>query len=181
MIRTERLKLIPLTPDLKFTFQVAPELFGFMLDVKLPEGWPLFPKAFKPREHDDSRNWGGFAFVLNKSPLLVGHGGYVSKPDAKANVEIGYEIAPEFRDWGYATEAAGVLVERAFINGARSVSVTTLAGANASNAVARKLGMRFVDDDFRADVGPVWRYRVWTNPQSDVVHKREFARMGEIA
>ncbi len=165
MVRTQRLTLIPVTPELLFAFQLGPDLLASVLDVALPENWPAFPEAFARGTYAP---WCGFVFNITKTSQLIGNGGYVSAPDRKGNVEIGCEVAPAFRDEGYATEAARIMIDRAFEMGAQSVSVTTPAGANASNAVARKLGMRFVEDDFRHDVGPVWRYKIWREAVAEV-------------
>ncbi len=42
--------------------------------------------------------------------ILVGSGGFMSKPDANGAVEIGYGTLDQFQGRGYATEAVSVLV-----------------------------------------------------------------------
>jgi [ribosomal protein S5]-alanine N-acetyltransferase len=76
-------------------------------------------------------------------------------------VEIGYEIAPEHRGRGFATEAARALIDYSFAHSEVSAVVAhTLAETNASNTVLRKVGMSFVDEIDNEEVGKVWRWRI---------------------
>ena len=45
---------------------------------------------------------------------MIGTCAYKGKPDANGMVEIGYEIIPDYRLQGYATEAALALINHAF-------------------------------------------------------------------
>ncbi len=55
-------------------------------------------------------------FVDDATRRLVGSGGFASPP-VERTVEIGYEVAPEFRGHGFGTAAARALVERAVASG----------------------------------------------------------------
>ena len=76
-------------------------------------------------------------------------------------VELGYSVAPAYRNQGYATEAIGALVEYAAQAGATVVTAHTLPQTNASTRVLIKLGftMERVHEDPKD--GPVWR---WIRP-----------------
>lgn len=83
-----------------------------------------------------------YVVELKDSGTPVGMCGLI-KRDTLVDVDIGYAFLPEHRGHGYAYEAA-----RATVDHARKLGITRLAGitspANtASNALLRKLGLRF--------------------------------------
>jgi RimJ/RimL family protein N-acetyltransferase len=65
------------------------------------------------------------------------------KRDALPEVDLGYAFLPQFGGQGYATEAAAAVLEYARTLGIRRVLAITSPGNAASNAVLRKIGMRF--------------------------------------
>ena len=92
---------------------------------------------------------------------LLGSGGFAAPP-AERTVEIGYEVAPEFRGQGFGTAAARALVERAVASGdVDHVIAHTLPGPNASTGVLVSLGFEHVADQEDPEVGTVWEWR-WT-------------------
>src|SRR5919205_798865 len=108
-------------------------------------------------------NWRDYFFVHPRRRALVGNGGFTGDPDDSGVVEIGYEIAPEHRNRGFATEAARAMIDYAFAHAdARVAAVVahTLAETNASNAVLRKAGMSFVAEVDDPEVGKAWRWRI---------------------
>lgn len=153
-----RLSLLPVSPLMQLAMQSSPAAFARILDVTLPAGWPEFPEAFAG-EAQHSEPWTGYIFVRRDEPQLIGNGGFVAPPDATGAVEIGYEIAPAFRNLGYATEAAQSLVAIAFRHGVDTVVAHSLPVPNASNAVMQKLGMRFVGE-VGSGRSRVWRWRI---------------------
>lgn len=155
-----RLSLVPVTAEMKVAMQRSRAEFAALAGVSLPEGWPQFPEAFAARGPVAPPPWSGFLFVDRPAGVLVGNGGLVAPPDARGAVEIGYEIAPQYWNKGYATEAARALVALAREHGASIVEAHTLAETNASNAVLKKIGMRFVEELPNDEVGAVWRWRV---------------------
>lgn len=156
---TERLRLVPLTLDHRQAFQQSREAFASLLGVSLPEAWPEFPEAFGVGFPQAPAPWSAYLFVLRDELKLIGNGGYVGAPDAEGVVEIGYEIGPEYQGKEFATEAAGAMVAGAFEAGARAVIARSLAETNASNAVMRKLGMRF-DGELEQEGTTIWRWRI---------------------
>jgi RimJ/RimL family protein N-acetyltransferase len=65
------------------------------------------------------------------------------KRDTLPEVDVGYAFLPRFGGQGYATEAAAGVLAHAPTLGIRRVLAITSPGNAASNAVLRKIGMRF--------------------------------------
>jgi RimJ/RimL family protein N-acetyltransferase len=155
---TDRLRLVPVTSELKTAMASSLEAFAALIGARLPAEWPQFPEAFSVGGRESSPPWTGYIFLARDEPWLIGNGGFVAEPDAERTVEIGYEVAPRFWNRGYATEAAVAMIDQAFEAGARSVIAHSLAETNASNTVMRKLGMRF-DGETKSGELTVWRWR----------------------
>ena len=66
---------------------------------------------------------------------VVGEAGFHGPPDPDGVVEIGYEVVPGWRRRGVATRACGLLVERAWVLGARVVRAVAEPGNLASRRV----------------------------------------------
>src|SRR5919112_5704956 len=151
-IRTDSLRLIAVEPFHVGALSRDKRELAEILGVAVPEGWPQFPEAFTPPEDGEPRrsegpptDWRDYFFVHPRGRSLVGNGGFTGDPDDSGVVEIGYEIAPEHRNRGFATEAARAMIGYAFAHEeVRAVVAHTLAETNASNAVLRKAGMSFV-------------------------------------
>ncbi|MDA8062030.1 MAG: GNAT family N-acetyltransferase [Actinomycetota bacterium] len=81
-----------------------------------------------------------YQIVVSASGLVAGGIGCHRPPDETGAVEIGYGIAPEWRNQGLTTEAVAVLVER--LGGAGVVTVTARTAPHnlASQAVLRRNG-----------------------------------------
>jgi RimJ/RimL family protein N-acetyltransferase len=138
-----------------------------ILRVSIPNSWPTFPEAFSiPAEESHEANpptneWNGFFFIHQKDNVLVGNGGFYGQPDDSGTVEIGYEIAPEYWNRGFATEAVQAMINFAFAHEeVKAIMAHTLAEKNASNKVLQKVGMEFVAeiDDF--EQGKTWRWQI---------------------
>ncbi|RZI79751.1 MAG: N-acetyltransferase, partial [Rubrivivax sp.] len=162
-ISIPQIHLVPVKAEHKLAFQRAKSQLQEMLCVEVPEGWPQFPEAFEVRGEDTllSDLSPAFFFVCPGARALVGNGGFAAPPDEAGEVEIGYEIAPPFRNMGYATVAARALVELAFSRVEVSAVVAhTLAFENASNSVLKKVGMTMTAELPNDDVGKVWKWRI---------------------
>jgi [ribosomal protein S5]-alanine N-acetyltransferase len=164
---TNNLRLIALEQAYVEAFLRDRRELASLLGVVVPDGWPEFPEVFSlPADGPDraerpSTDWDGYLFIHPQESALVGNGGFAGDPDASGVVEIGYEIAPEHRGRGFATEAARALIDYSFAHSEVSAVVAhTLAETNASNTVLRKVGMSFVDEIDNEEVGKVWRWRI---------------------
>jgi len=142
-----------------------PELVG----SPVPEGWPEFPEAIGftlahlKDASDADRAWSMQLFVDDATGRLVGSGGFAAPPAART-VEIGYEVAPEFRGRGFGSAGAGALVDQAVASGeVDTVVAHTLPGPNPSTGVLQSLGFEHVGDQEDPEAGVVWEWR-WTRP-----------------
>ena len=142
-------------------------LFSDLIGSSVPNGWPEFPEAIGfTLEHlqnasEADRSWSMQFFVDHANGQLVGSGGFTAPPRGRT-VEIGYEVAPEFRGRGFGTAAARALVERAVASDdVDHVIAHTLPGPNPSTGVLMSLGFEHVDDQEDLEVGVVWEWR-WT-------------------
>ncbi|MPZ14744.1 MAG: GNAT family N-acetyltransferase [Chloroflexi bacterium] len=135
-----------------------------MLEVSVPDRWPIFPEVYPYAYHvlraDPSiADWWTYLFVHAGDRVLVGSGGFKGKPDDSGSVEIGYEVVPEYRNRGLATEAAQAMMDYAFSHAeVKLVQAHTLPEENASTTVLRKVGMHFAAAVQNPDDGEVWRW-----------------------
>lgn len=164
-IHTRRLTLIACQPSyLRALAQSKAEL-GKILNVRIAEGWPQFPQAYQPPAADVADtleyNWGTLFFVDESRAMLVGSGGFKGPPGSEATVELGYEIAPELWNQGYASEAVLGMLEFAFADSkVEQVLAHTLGVENASNKVLRKNGFEFSSESTKPEHGAIWRWKI---------------------
>lgn len=137
-----------------------------MLGVTVPDNWPTFPDSM-PQGYEilkadpSSPNWGFYLFIHASDRVLIGEGGFKGKPDEEGVVEIGYAIVPEYRQRGFATEAARGLTHYAFSHPeVNIVQAHTLKDGTASINVLKKLGMTFISTAHDPDEGEVLRWRM---------------------
>jgi RimJ/RimL family protein N-acetyltransferase len=101
----------------------------------------------------------GFTVVDGTTGTIVGTCGFKGPPTADGAVEIAYGTAPEHQGHGYATEAAGALVDYAFETPLVGVvRAHTFSASNASARVLTKCGFRLVDTIDDPEDGRVWRW-----------------------
>jgi RimJ/RimL family protein N-acetyltransferase len=164
-----QVRLVPATVPLLNALNENRTLFGELIGSPVPDGWPEFAEAIgftlehlhKAPRADHA--WSMQFFVDHATGRLLGSGGFAARP-ADRTVEIGYEVAPEFRGRGFGTAAARALVERAVASGeVDHVIAHTLPGPNASTGVLVSCGFEHVADQEDLEVGRVWEWR-WTRP-----------------
>lgn len=165
-ITTERLYIVPATGPLLrlIVAENWPGLSAALGGVDIAEHWLHFPEAIRwmrdyLQEHPDEAGWWTRLIIHRKDVRLIGTCGFKGPPTPEGIVEIGYEIADGYQGQGLATETARALVEHAFAQGGVRVAVAhTLAEENASVAVLRKLGFRFVEEVFDLEDGKIWKW-----------------------
>ena len=164
-----QVRLLAATVSLLNALKDNRALFGELIGSSVPDGWPEFPEAIGfTLEHlqtasEADRSWSMQFFVDPATGRLLGSGGFAAPP-AGRTVEIGYEIAPEFRGRGFGAAAARALVERAVASGeVDHVLAHTLPGPNPSTGVLVSLGFEHTNDQEDPEVGVVWEWR-WTRP-----------------
>jgi RimJ/RimL family protein N-acetyltransferase len=162
-----QVRLVPATVPLLSALNDDRARFEELIGSPVPDGWPEFPEAIGfTLEHlqnapEPDRSWSMQFFVDDETGRLVGSGGFAAPP-VDRTVEIGYEVAPEFRGHGFGTAAARALVERAVASGdVDHVIAHTRPGPNASTGVLVSLGFEHVADRVDPEIGTVWEWR-WT-------------------
>ena len=160
-----QVRLVPATVPLLSALNDDPDRFDEFIGSPVPDGWPEFPEAIGftlghlQNAAEADRSWSMQFFVDDATGRLVGSGGFAAPPFERT-VEIGYEVAPEFRGQRFGVAAARALVEHAVASGGVDhVIAHTLPGPNPSMGVLVSLGFEHVDDQRDPDVGAVWEWR----------------------
>jgi RimJ/RimL family protein N-acetyltransferase len=161
LITTERLELVPGTPEIFRARVDDREALARFLSARVPAEWP--PELYDQgavdwtakylAENPDAEGWMLY-FVVLRAPesadgerVAVGCCGFKGKPSDDGTCEIGYGILSEFRRRGYASEAARALIDWAFAHDNVSrVVAETYPELTASIGVMEKNGLRFVGD-----------------------------------
>jgi [ribosomal protein S5]-alanine N-acetyltransferase len=157
-IVTERLEILPATPELTRAALRGPGALAAALGAAVPPTWPpeyldaasleftLDRLAADPAQ----AGWWLHFFVLKEEAgrrTLIGNGGYKGPPSFDGTVEAGYGVVSDQRRRGYATEALRGLLAHAFecvqVN---RVIAETLPELTASIGVLRKCGFRFIGE-----------------------------------
>jgi RimJ/RimL family protein N-acetyltransferase len=167
MIETARLHLCIIEPQHVEALARNKSELAALLHVAVPANWPHFPEAFSlptsdsPKAEPSPTDWNGYFFLHRNDYVLIGNGGFKGEPDASGTIEIGYEIASDYWNRGFATEAARGMIDFAFAHReVLAVMAHTLAETNASNRVLQKLGMRFVAEIDHPEDGKIWRWQL---------------------
>jgi [ribosomal protein S5]-alanine N-acetyltransferase len=162
-----QVRLVPATVRLLNALKDDPARLAELIGSPVPDGWPEFPEAIGftlahlENAPEADRSWSMQLFVAPDTGRLVGSGGFATPP-VERTVEIGYEVAPEFRGQRFGVAAARALVEHAVASGeVDHVTAHTLPGRNPSTGVLVSLGFEHVDDQEDPEVGTVWEWR-WT-------------------
>lgn len=164
MLVTLNLQLLKVESHHKLALARGTAELAAVLKVRVSAGWPHFPEAFATSTEEfpaAPMDWPGYFFIDTHEKVLVGNGGFAGPPAENGVVEIGYEIAPEQQNRGWATEAAQALLAYAFARPEiQAVGAHTLAEPNASNRVLQKLGMQFVAELPNAELGAIWCWQI---------------------
>ena len=167
-----QVRLVPATVRLLDALNEDRTRFGELIGSPVPDGWPEFPEAVDftlalLRDGPEvGHAWSMQLFVDVATGRLVGSGGFAGRP-VDRTVEIGYEVAPEFRGRGFGTAAARALVERADASGdVDHVIAHTRPGPNPSTGVLASLGFAHVADQDDPEVGTVWEWR-WSRTPAE--------------
>jgi ribosomal-protein-alanine N-acetyltransferase len=167
MIETARLKLIPCELE-HFDAMLRDENeLARLLGVSLADDWmggeearEAIPYSYNYlKSHPEALGWWMYLFIHTEDNALIGIGGFKGVADAEGMVEIGYSIAPAYRQRGLATEAARGLVDYAFSHAhVTRVDAHTLPERNPSTRVLQRIGMRHVGLGQDPDEGEVWHW-----------------------
>ena len=152
-VESKRLRLIAASASLVADDLEGQQELAASLNVKVPGNWPpdLYDRnamEFAASQLKDSseRGWSFWYLVSRQSEPeeLLGICGFKGRPDGKGSVEIGYSVLSQYRNMGYATEAASRLVDWAFgHSNVTEVSAETLPHLRESIRVLEKNGFSF--------------------------------------
>jgi len=103
----------------------------------------------------------GLGIVHSADNMLIGLCSFGGPPTADGIVEISYGIAPSYRQRGFATEAAQMLIARALASGrVRTLRAHTLPERNASTKVLEKCGFTLQEEVTHPEDGLIWRWEL---------------------
>ncbi|HEX8515892.1 MAG TPA: GNAT family N-acetyltransferase [Bacteroidia bacterium] len=167
MIETKNLKLIPCDTEILKSAIAGNEILARKINVTVENNWSEFGVGAlqysldKLTGSEEEKNWWTYFPVYKQDNKLIGSGGYKGKPSADGTVELGYEIAPRYRNRGIATEMAKGLIENAFKDErVKSIIAHTLGQENPSTKVLQKCGFEKVDEINDPDDGLVWKWEL---------------------
>ena len=168
LIHTQRLRLLTCEQKYLAAIVADPQSLGGLLKIMVPEQWPEHPQAYsqalvllKEQPLLPYSGWWLYLFVHPVLKALVGCGGFKSAPDAEGVVEIGCEIAPQFRRQGFAAEGLRGLIGYAFTRPeVGAVDAYSLPMKGPQSELARTLGMKRNGEAADPVAGKVWKWRI---------------------
>ena len=153
-LETKRLQLIPFTLDLKKAAMNDRARLVEMLGVYVPEHWPepdlveALPVFVEKMEKAPSEPVWDWIAIHRLDQAVIGGIGFMGGPDKDGVVEVGYDIIPEYRKQGYATEMARSLIAWAFQETDIKVVTASCHDDNiGSIKVLENVGMRRLEPD----------------------------------
>ena len=164
-MKSKRLKLINCDATILNSILKGNKALAKSLQIKVPENWtefgkPIFEYSLNQITIDpESKIWWTYLPINIETNTLIGSCGYKGKPDKNGMVEIGYEVAKTYRNLGFATEIANLLLAKAFQKQmVKLVKAHTLAQKNASVKVLQKCGFLYVKELEDEEDGKIWQW-----------------------
>ena len=170
MIRSDRLDLLPFTPELIEAMILADagglrRIVGARFSAGLvpplmEDALPMMLEALRANPSP----WWGWICVDRDLGEAVGAIGFAGPPASNGKVQMGYAVFPRFEGHGYATEAALAAIRWAFTQpDVVAVRATIPPWNGGSIRVAEKVGMKLTGEAEDDEVGPVLVYEVADN------------------
>ena len=153
-IETERLDIVPLSRELVDAL-ADPAAAARLVGASLPRGWPdhelsQLLELYAPRiaQKPEELGYGPWVVISREGDSVVGSAGFLGAPNKDGAIELGFGIHPDFRNRGYAAEAARALLAW----GLNQPSVERIvARCDAGNApsvrVLEKIGMTLLGEE----------------------------------
>ncbi|MBL0329344.1 MAG: GNAT family N-acetyltransferase [Bacteroidetes bacterium] len=167
ILETKNLKLVACDIELLTSAIEGNEILAKKLNVSVQENWTEFGVGAlqysrnKLSENKEEKNWWTYFPIHKQDNTLIGSGGYNGQPTADGIVEIGYEIAPAYRNRGLATEMTNGLIENALRDErVTSIIAHTLGQPSPSTKVLQKCGFEKVDELNDPDEGLIWKWEL---------------------
>lgn len=169
-IETQNLRLLPCDPEILKTAIEGNEQLEQLLQVTVADNWTEFGVVAlqysldKLSAGNEESGWWTYFPIHKQDNKLIGSGGYKGKPTPEGMVELGYEISPEYRNKGFATEMTQGLMSNALLDAnVKLIQAHTLGEENASTKVLTKCGFKKVEEINDPDDGIIWRWE-WKRP-----------------
>ncbi len=167
LIETKNLKLISCDPEILKSAIQGNDILAKKLNVAIEDDWTEFGigalqySLDRLLENENDKNWWSYFPIHKLDNRLIGSGGYKGKPSADGTVELGYEIAPAYRNRGLATEMTKGLIQNAFNdNRVKTIVAHTLGQENPSTKVLLKCGFEKVQEINDTEDGLIWRWEL---------------------
>ncbi|MBL0340075.1 MAG: GNAT family N-acetyltransferase [Bacteroidetes bacterium] len=164
-IETANLRLIPCDIEILQSAIAGDEKLAQKLKVSIHNNWTEFGVGAmqysldKLSANKDESGWWTYLPIHKNDNKLIGSCGYKGKPTNDGTVELGYEIAPDYRNRGLATEMTLALIENALKDERiKSILAHTLPQENPSTAVLKKCGFVKESELNDPDDGLIWRW-----------------------
>lgn len=146
------------------------------LKITIEEGWKdlhqphLITAKERLQDCTEERGWWSYFAILKSEQKLIGSCGFKGRPDTTGNVEIAYEVAPNYRAMGYATEMAEALIRFAFEHKeVNTISAITYGHINASTNILTKCGFLKKNAINDSEDGTLWEW-ILENPRLGIRH-----------
>ena len=167
IIETKNLKLISGDTEILQSAIAGNDMLARKINATVNDNWTEFGvnalqySLNKLAESVNEKDWWTYFPLLKNENILIGCGGYKGKPTKEGIVEVGYEIAPNYRNRGFATEMAKGLIANA-LNDSRvkSIIAHTLGQNNPSTSVLQKCGFEKVDELDDPEEGTIWKWEL---------------------
>jgi [ribosomal protein S5]-alanine N-acetyltransferase len=140
------------------------ESFYSLTSYHLPQTYTEFPESMEYTINANKKEppilpWTSYAIILKSQRKYIGQCGFKSSPDTDGQVELGYEIAEDYRLNGYANEVIVELIDIAFSHAIiSSLLAHTLAEQNISNHLLIKHGFVFDKAIIDEEDGKIWKW-----------------------
>ena len=115
----------------------------------------------KMSQSEEEKNWWAYFAIHKHDNKLVGSGGYKGKPITEGTLELGYQIAANYRNRGLVTEITKGLIENAFNDSRiKSIIAHTPEEENASTKVLLKCSFKKVQEIIDTEYGQIWKWEL---------------------
>ena len=165
IISSKRISLIHCDEELLEAILKGDKYLSEYLNIQVPNPWNEFGRVVfkyvlkKVKNNPDECIWLTYLPIDRQKKVLIGSCGYKGKPDENGLIELGYEVAKEYRNQGYATEITKLLVQNAFEDEQVStIQAHTLAEKNASVRVLEKCNFKFAKELMDSEDGLIWKW-----------------------
>ncbi|MFM8448522.1 MAG: GNAT family N-acetyltransferase [Haliscomenobacter sp.] len=165
-LETNRLQLLACDEPLCRAILKGDNHLGEFLQTDIAADWNSFGMDIfqfnldRILEDPGSHIWWSYLVIERSHRTLIGACGYKGRPNKNGEVEIGYEIASDFRNQGYATELTQALIQHAgTFPEISTVKAYTLSAPSPSTQVLTKCGFSYIQEMYDPEDGILWQWK----------------------